>query len=122
MSLYVGGAVTVHAKLKSRSDWEIFDQQQNVLTNIASKHNVFISRNSVNDGDDIAFVISNREIDYTGISAGDFIEGEFQIAPDEAFTTRAEAFIHDINQNQEVLEQFKRLEWNSAAVRHYVIS
>lgn len=121
-SLYLDGAVTRHAKLKDRCDWKSFDELEVVLSEIAKKHGVFIERAGINDSQDIAFVIRNQEANSVGIYSGEFTEGEFQVEADDAFAAKAEAFIAEINQAQDIPDKFKNLEWGHVAIRHYVSS
>lgn len=71
MSLYIAGAVSMHARMKE-GDWKNFDSLENSMEKIAEKHNVFIGRYSVDDAQH--FVITNDSLSFDCFYEGEAFE------------------------------------------------
>lgn len=122
MGLYIGGALTIHAKLNGYNDWEIFDKEQDNISRIADKFNLFVSRASINDHSDRVFIISNSHINYESLYASECFEIDFSIKQDDSFIERAYAFIDELNRTANTPEELKNLKWSQPAARYYTFS
>lgn len=122
MSLYIGGAQCVYGIFKDEDDWEIFDELEKKMTEIAKKHNVEIDRRGVNDGDNAFVVLHPRKNKfYDVIYAGEVFEYDFKVETSEDFEVRSKAFIAELESSKD-FEAFHDLKWTDVGVRYFVIS
>lgn len=121
MGVYIGGSINRQAnldelKIKEKAGWQIFDDLQKLLNELGKKHNVFIGRESTDEGE--LFVIHNKKPDFQHIYGGQILFADLGIDDDDSFQSRSDDFINELRNHKE-LSIFSELEFSEARKSYY---
>lgn len=120
MSLYIATAQSVETLFRDENDWELFDEVEQELDNIAEKHGLFINRKSIGEYGEPGVILTHQRLKFNFFFPGSFISKD-NIIIKKDFKENVDSFIQEL----ESIEKFSflhEIEWSDAQVRHFVIS
>lgn len=119
-SLYIGGAQSIFADFKNEDDWEIYDELESEMNELAKKFNVEISRYALDEGD-YSFVIMNKKANHECFYAGAAFDYDMSVEVSDTFEQRAKDFVIALESEKD-FDAFHGLNWNGPKVLYFVVS
>ncbi len=118
-NLYIRGAQCKFADIDD--NWESFDDQNDKMSKLATKFNVSIARESMDDGHVRVFVILNKPGKSKCFYSGEAFAYDMSVETSDDFDSRANEFIKALNTVPE-FGDFHNLEWSEPNVLYFVSS
>lgn len=120
MSLYIAGAQCKYADFKDGEDWIIFDENNDLMSELAKKFNVFIDRYCLNE-EDYSFVILNQPAQHKCFYSRSAFSYDMTIKTSPDFDERACSFISALNKEPQ-FNRFHNLNWSDTKELYLVTS